>query len=298
MCEIAFFPEIRYKFLRATGKEQYADAIKAGEAERLAPFHNLLIDLVKIYMVVGGMPEVVSTYLADGNVLGVRAAQEAIVRDYERDFAKHAPIAVVPKIQEIFRIIPKELARENKKFLFSMLRAGARASEYESALLWLEDAGIGTRVNRVETVKLPLTAYYEKDSFKLFLVDVGLLGALAGLDPKIILDGDELFVEFKGAMAEQLVFQELVANGWKPWYYRKDKPTREVDFLLESGSQIVPIEVKSGEKTYAKSFGEFIREHEIETAFKISQAEYRARKNGAVKYWPMYLVEGLRGAIG
>ena len=117
-----------------------------------------------------------------------------------------------------------------------------------------------------------------------FLVDVGLLGALAGLDPKIILDGDELFIEFKGAMAEQLVFQELVASGWKPWYYRKDKPTREVDFLLESGSQIVPIEVKSGEKTYAKSFGEFIREHEIETAFKISQTEYRARKNGAVEY--------------
>lgn len=284
------YPMTFTEFLRANGKANYADKIEAGEAESLIPFHSLLIDLLKTYMIVGGMPEVVQNYLDEGNVLQTREIQKEIIADYERDFAKHAPLNVVPRIQEIFRILPRELAKENKKFLFSLIKEGARAKDYEMALLWLEDAGIVTRVNRVTAVKLPLASYYENGAFKLYLLDVGLLGAMASLDPKIVLDGDELFTEFRGAMSEQYVFSELVATGHELWYYKKDKPTREVDFLIEKNSEVIPIEVKSGKKTYSVSFGEFIREHKIENAIKTSQAEYRSRGKGSVDYLPLYMI--------
>lgn len=287
------YPMTFTEFLRATGKGQYAEAIKTGDAERLRPFHSLLIDLLKVYMVVGGMPEVVQNYIDEGNVLQTRELQDEIIADYERDFAKHAPANTVPKIQELFRILPKELAKENKKFLFSMIKTGARAADYEAALLWLESAGIAKRINRVEAVKHPLSAYYEKDAFKLYLLDVGLLGAMAGLDPKVILDGDELFVEFRGALSEQLVFSELTATGHTLWYYKKDKPTREVDFLIEKNAEIIPIEVKSGEKTYSSSLGEYLREYSSVRAIKISQADYRPRQNGSVEYLPLYMAESI-----
>ncbi|MBQ9180898.1 ATP-binding protein [Candidatus Saccharibacteria bacterium] len=282
------YPMNFLEFLRATGKARFAEAIAARDPERLRPFHTALLDALKTYYAVGGMPAVVQNYISEGNVLMTRQIQSDILSDYERDFSKHAPASALPKIREIFRIIPREQAKENKKFLFSMIKSGARAAEYDSALLWLEDAGLVTRVNRVEAVKLPFTAYYEKDAFKLYLLDVGLLGALARLDPKILLDGDSLFVEFRGAFTEQFVLQELKSAGYYPWYYKKDKPAREVDFLIEKDGGFIPIEVKSGEKTYSKSLGEFIREYGVENAVKLSQAVYRPREKGAVEYLPLY----------
>ena len=290
---IDLYPMTFTEFLKATGKGQYAEAIERGDTKLLTPFHETLIDLLKVYMVTGGMPEAVQSYLDEGNLLKVREVQKEILIDYERDFAKHAPKNVLPKILEIFHILPRELAKENKKFLFSLIRAGARAAEYENALLWLEDAGIAKRVRRVNALKHPLSAYIENDAFKLYFVDVGLLGALANLDPKIILDGDQMFKEFKGAMTEQLVFSELVAKKYVPYYYKKDKPTREVDFIIEKGGEVVAIEVKSGEKTYSKSLGEVIREYDINTAYKISQVKYRSRDKGAVEYLPLYLTDTL-----
>lgn len=287
------YPMTFTEFLRATGKEQYADKIKAGDADSLTPFHNLLIDALKVYLVVGGMPEVVQNYIDEGNVLQTRAIQAEIISDYERDFAKHAPLNTVPRIQEIFHILPRELSKENKKFLFSLIKEGARAKDYEMALLWLEDAGIVSRVNRVSAVKFPLSAYFETDAFKLFFLDVGLLGAMSNLDPKIILDGDKLFTEFRGALAEQYVFSELTASGHNLWYYKKDKPTREVDFLIERENEIIPIEVKSGTKTYAKSFGDFIHENKTKYAIKTSLVEHRPVNKGSVEYLPLYMVESI-----
>lgn len=281
------------EFLKALGKERYAEKIEAGDIESLTPFHDLLVDLLKTYLVVGGMPEAVKDYIDEGNLLNTRKIQQEIIDDYERDFSKHAPVNVVPKIREIFHILPKELAKENKKFLFSMIKSGARAADYEAALLWLEDSGIATRVNRVEAVKIPLSAYHEKDAFKLYLVDVGLLGAMANLDPKVILDGAKLFEEFKGAMGEQYVFQELTASGQNTFFYKKDKPTREVDFLLENVAEVIPIEVKSGEKTYSKSFGEYIRQQKPDHAFKLSLVSYRTHNTGSVDYLPLYAASSL-----
>lgn len=287
------YPMSFAEFLRAIGKAEYAKAVDAGDIKLLEPFHETLLDFLKTYMVVGGMPEAVQNYIDEGNLLGVRSIQQEILLDYERDFAKHAPVNVVPKILEIFHILPRELAKENKKFLFSLIRTGARAAEYEKALLWLEDAGIVTRVKRVNTIKHPLSAYIDNDAFKLYLLDVGLLGALANLDPKIILDGNTLFTEFKGAMSEQLVFSELASTAYLPNYYKKDKPTREVDFVVEKGSEVIAIEVKSGEKTYSKSLGEVIRQYDIKTAYKLSQVKYRARDKGSVEYRPLYLTKSI-----
>lgn len=290
---IDLYPMTFTEFLKATGKGRYAEAIERGDIELLTPFHETLIDLLKTYMVTGGMPEAVQNYLDEGNLLKVREVQKEILIDYERDFAKHAPKNVLPKILEIFHVLPRELAKENKKFLFSLIRSGARAAEYENALLWLEDAGMAARVRRVNAIKHPLSAYVENNAFKLYFVDVGLLGALANLDPKIIMDGDQMFKEFKGAMTEQLVFSELVAKKYAPYYYKKDKPTREVDFIIEKGGEVIAIEVNSGEKTYSKSLGEVIREYNIKTAYKISQVKYRSRDKGSVEYLPLYLASVL-----
>lgn len=290
---MTLYPLSFSEFVRALGKELLADALESADPTKLAPFHSLLVDYLKNYLIVGGMPEAVKSYLSEGNVLQVRAIQQQIINDYIRDFSKHAPSAQAPKIWEIFNVIPAELAKENKKFLFSMIRKGARAAEYENALLWLEDSGVAYRVNRAKTTKSPLSAYAEKDAFKLYLVDVGLLGALANLSPRVVVEGSTLFTEFKGAMAEQFVLQELKASGTVPYYYHKDKPSREVDFLLDLGTEILPVEVKSGENTSSASLAAYLQEVEPKTAVKLSLNPYSEREKSAIKYLPLYLANSL-----
>lgn len=290
---MTLYPLTFSEFLRASGRANMADAIENGEFDTLISLHSNLLDLLKTYLVTGGMPEVVKNYLEEGNILKVRSIQQQIISDYIRDFSKHAPSAQVPKILEIFNILPAELAKENKKFLFSMVRKGARAAEYENALLWLSNAGVVSRVRRVETVKSPLATYAEQDAFKLYLVDVGLLGALSGLDPQVVLDGDRLFIEFKGALAEQFVFQEFVANGWSPYYYHKDKPSREVDFLLDFGHEILPIEVKSGKNTASASLVAYMDEIKPARAIKLSLKQEH-RINRGLEYLPLYLAGAIK----
>ena len=169
-----------------------------------------------------------------------------------------------------------------------MIKKGARAKEYENALLWLEDAGIATRVSRVETPKLPLSSYRGTDSFKLYLLDVGPFGALAGLDPKTILEENKLFIEAKGALAEQFVFEELMAQGLKPYYYHKDKPSREVDFLLDLGTEALPIEVKSGKNVASASLKAYIDDTRPKRAIKLSLRAYVPREDRIVDLIPLY----------
>ncbi|MBQ8991841.1 ATP-binding protein [Candidatus Saccharibacteria bacterium] len=289
---MTLYPMNFSEFLRAIGHENMAKAIENGDVETLISLHNSVLDLLKTYFIVGGMPEVVKNYVNEGNILEVRSIQQQIISDYIHDFSKHAPTAQVPKILEIFNILPAELAKENKKFLFSMIRKGARAAEYEDALLWLSNAGVVTRVRRVETVRAPLATYAEQDAFKLYLVDIGLLGALSGLDYQVILEGDRLFVEFKGALAEQFVFQEFVARGLTPYYFRKDKPSREVDFLLDFGHEILPIEVKSGKNTASASLVAYMDDVKPARAIKLStNSEHRV--NRGLEYLPLYLAEAI-----
>lgn len=276
------------EFLIANGMRRHADMISGTVNYKLLEvFHAELIDMLKTYYITGGMPEVVSRYVESGSLLEIREVQKRIIDAYEQDFSKHAPVNIIPKIREVWDSLPSHLSRENKKFVFSLVRSGARAKEYEMALLWLEDAGIVTKVTRVNKPGLPLKSYEDRFVFKLFALDVGLLGAKSGLDPSIILRGVAIFEEFKGSMAEQFVFQELKASGVIPYYFANDDSRGEIDFIIETLGHVIPIEVKATVNLKAKSLSQFIEKYNVEYALKLS-AQPPTRR-GATHNMPLYL---------
>ena len=246
---------LSYKeFLMATGKELYAELIDQKDYQMIASFKQIYVDALKEYYYVGGMPEAVVSYSEEQDFAEVRNIQNRILAAYEQDFSKHAPANIVPKIRMVWNSIPSQLAKENRKFLYGLIREGARAKEYETAIMWLSDCGLVHKVSRITTPHLPLKAYEDLKAFKLFLVDVGLLGALAGLNQKILLDGNDLFVEFKGALTEQYVLQQLVTNpDLGVYYYTNDRGSCEIDFLIDDGEKIIPLEVKAEINLRAKS---------------------------------------------
>ena len=241
------------EFVRAVGKVRLAALLDEGEPKKTAPYAEELADLLRRYLVVGGMPEAVGTYVATKDFRAVRETQEEILSAYDSDFVKHAPAAMLPKIRLLWRSIPSQLAKENKKFVYSALKSGARAREYESALQWLDDAGMMRQVFRVGTPRLPLRSYFDLSAFKLYVHDVGLLGAMSDLSPSIVLEGDSLFTNFKGAMTEQYVLQELLVAGCKPAYWTNDAGNAEVEFVVQGEKDVYPVEAKAGINTQAKS---------------------------------------------
>ena len=241
------------EFVRASGKRRLAALLDEGEPGRVMPYAQDLKNLLKRYLVVGGMPEVVSTYVETGDVRAVRETQEEILAAYDSDFVKHAPVAMLPKIRLLWHAIPSQLAKENKKFVYTALKSGARAREYESALQWLDDAGMVKQVFRVGTPRLPLRSYYDFSSFKLYVHDVGLLGAMSELPPSAVLDGNSLFTNFRGALTEQYALQELLAAGFKPAYWTNDAGNAEVEFVVQGEKAVYPVEAKAGINTQAKS---------------------------------------------
>lgn len=241
------------EFVRAVGKVRLAALLDEGEPKKTAPYAEELADLLRRYLVVGGMPEAVGTYVATKDFRAVRETQEEILSAYDSDFVKHAPAAMLPKIRLLWRSIPSQLAKENKKFVYSALKSGARAREYESALQWLDDAGMMRQVFRVGTPRLPLRSYFDLSAFKLYVHDVGLLGAMSDLSPSIVLEGDSLFTNFKGAMTEQYVLQELLVAGCKPAYWTNDAGNAEVEFVVQGEKGVYPVEAKAGINTQAKS---------------------------------------------
>lgn len=280
------------EFLYAISKGQFADAIQNNNYDALQPFHDTLLEYLKDYLIIGGMPAVVNNYIEEGNMLKTRETQLEILTAYEQDFSKHAPANVVPRIREVFNILPSELAKENKKFIFNMIRTGARAKDYEAALLWLEDTGVAKRVLRSNSAKAPLKVYADRSVFKLFLVDVGLLGALSKLDPNIILQGDNIFEEFKGAITEQFVFQELSAAGITPYYYSRDDSRGEIDFMIDIATGILPIEVKSGKNLHSPSLNAFLDANPaVKKAAKLSLLPYR--QNDKIDNLPLYFASNL-----
>ena len=281
------FPLNFNEFLVALNEKQLAKALEQQDFELLRPFHDKLVDYYKTYLVVGGMPEVVQNYCENKSLLGAREAQEAIAEAYMRDFSKHAPATEVPRIIEIFNIIPGVLAKENKKFMFGAIKQSARAREYESALLWLINAGIVAKVPCVSKVALPLDSYANHDIFKLFYVDTGLLGYKAKLRPDVIFEDGQFFSEFKGALAEQFVFQELQAHGLTPYYYSKDDSRTELDFIIDTVSGPAPIEVKSGKSLASKSFTSIMQENPgIKYGYKMSLLPYQ--ENERIINLPIY----------
>lgn len=244
-----------FEFLEAIGEIELVNMLKQMEKPEAISeiFHNKLLSHLKYYFIVGGMPEAVDIYIKTDNIAQVREVQKEILDAYMLDFAKHAPKDEVIKIMTVWESVPNQLAKENKKFIFSALRQSARAREFETSIQWLKSAGLIIKANHISTPKLPLDAYSDKQAFKIFLLDVGLLGAMSKLDPRIILQGDQLFQEFKGALTENFVALELHDNHFDGLYYWTSEGIAEVDFVISTEQHIFPLEVIAGISKKKKS---------------------------------------------
>lgn len=270
------FPMSFTEFLRGTGNERYAGLISSNDYLLINTFHHQLVELFRYYYVIGGMPEAVQAYASTQNLEQVRDVQLRLLRDYQNDFSKHASPDQVEKIRMIWQSIPAQIARENKKFIYSAIRDGARARGYEEAIQWLVDAGLVLKVERITKPGLPLSAYGDRSAFKLYLLDVGLLGAYCGLDIQTILQGNELFSEFKGALTENYVCQTLTCiQHTAPYYWSAEKANGEIDFIIQKHNLVVPIEVKAEENLKAKSLKSFADKFHIEKSLRTSLSPYR-----------------------
>lgn len=280
------------EFLMATGNERFAELLKKQDYEMITSFKQTYIDALKHYYFVGGMPEAVQSFAENKDFNEVRAIQKRILVAYEQDFSKHAPNEIVPKIRMLWNSIPSQLARENKKFIYGLVREGGRAREYETAIMWLSDCGLVHKVSRVNAAGIPLKAYVDLKAFKLFIVDVGLLGCMTGLRQRTLLDGDDLFVEFKGALTEQYVCQQLkTIEDLGVYYYTNDRGSCEIDFVVDTGEQILPIEVKAEINLRAKSLKTYRERFEPELSVRTSMADYK--KEDWLLNLPLYAIENI-----
>ena len=283
------FPMSFREFLTATGKEQYVELLEQKDHQMISSFKQIYIDALKEYYYVGGMPEAVLSYSQAHDLEDVRNIQNMILAAYEQDFSKHAPVSIVPKIRMVWNSIPSQLAKENRKFIYGLLRKGARAKDYETAIMWLIDCGLIHKVSRITTPNLPLKAYEDLKAFKLYLVDIGLLGALAGLKQSALLDGNDMFVEFKGALTEQYVLQQLVTDpDIGIYYYTNDRGNCEIDFLIDDGNKVIPLEVKAELNLKAKSLKTYREKYSPEVAVRTSMADYK--ENDGLVDMPLYMM--------
>lgn len=289
---LKLYPLSFSEFLMATGNERFAELLKNQDYEMITSFKQTYIDALKHYYFVGGMPEAVQSFAESKDFNEVRAIQKRILAAYEQDFSKHAPNEIVPKIRMLWNSIPSQLARENKKFIYGLVREGGRAREYETAIMWLSDCGLVHKVSRVNAAGIPLKAYEDLKAFKLFVVDVGLLGCMTGLRQRTLLDGDDLFVEFKGALTEQYVCQQLkTIEDLGIYYYTNDRGSCEIDFVVDTGEQIVPIEVKAETNLRAKSLKTYRERFEPELSVRTSMADYK--KEDWILNLPLYAIENI-----
>ena len=252
--ELNVFPMNFMEFLDAIGEQESLKLLENSDFDGIAPLHEKFVDLLRQYYYVGGMPEAVKLYAESKALQGVREIQKSILRGYEQDFSKHAPKDQVAKIKLVWKSVPSQLFKENKKFVYGALRKGARATQYEEAIEWLVDSGLLYKVSRVSKPALPLSIYEEMNIFKLYTLDVGLLGAMANTDSSQILIKSDLIVEFNGGLAEQFILQQMKSERIDPIYYHSTDDSRlELDFLIQSDGHLLPIEVKSGESVRSNS---------------------------------------------
>lgn len=282
------------EFMLALGKNELAEALKKGDYELINAYSVRYIELLKKYYYVGGMPEAVQTYIDTDDVFEVREIQNNLLKYYEEDFSKHAPKEVVPRIMMVWNSIPAQLAKENRKFIYGSMREGARAKDFELAIQWLEDAGLILKSYRVSKPDIPLIAYMEMSSFKMFMLDVGLLAAKANLSAKVLLEGSRIFEEFKGALTEQYVAEQLKSSGRELYYYSTANSSGEIDFILQQDLYCIPIEVKAEENLRAKSLRAFYDKYKPKMAIRTSMSNYR--KEEWLINVPLYmLVDYLEG---
>ena len=255
---LRLYPMSFEEFLWAVGADSVCKLLNERQWDVIRPLDAKIQDLLRQYFYVGGMPEAVLSYVTDNDVPKVRRIQKAILRTYERDFAKHAGIET-QRIRMVWNSIPGQLAKENKKFIYGAVRKGARAKDFEQAIQWLVDAGLVLKVHRCLNPTMPLPFYEDVDAFKLYLLDVGLLGALSNAPARLMLIDNQVFVGFKGAFSENYVLQQLLTVGDMPvYYFSKDNSTQEVDFLVQTDERVIPIEVKAEENVKSKSLHGFV----------------------------------------
>ncbi|MEO6963561.1 MAG: ATP-binding protein [Puia sp.] len=263
------------EFLDALNQPALASAIRNHDWSLVTAFQAKYKELLKQYYYVGGMPEAVVSFSAKTDFAAVRTIQKNILTAYEQDFSKHAPHPIVPRIRMLWNSIPAQLAKENRKFIYGKLRPGARAKDYEESISWLTDCGLIHKVSNIAKPAIPLKAYEDFGVFKIFLVDVGLLSAMVDLDAKTLLEGNSLFAEFKGALTEQYVLQQLLRHHQDIFYWTPENARSEIDFLLQIGGELVPIEVKAEENLRARSLRIFHDRYHPKTSIRTSMSDYR-----------------------
>ena len=286
---LPLYPMDFHEFLTALGQQDLVQLLEMCDWPLIAAMKSRYIELLRQYYFVGGMPEAVQTFINTQNFSEVRQIQRNLLTAYGQDFSKHiADGHTVQRVRALWQAIPEQLAKENKKFIYAHLQKGARSKDYETALQWLKDSGLVHIVPRIKKPHLPLTAYQD-NAFKLYGLDVGLLAAQSGLDAGTLLEGNRIFTEFKGALTEQYVLQQLIASQDNPvFYWTSEKGTAEVDFVLQRGQGVMPIEVKAEENLKAKSLKVYAEQFKPEQAIRFSMADYREQE--WMKNVPLYSV--------
>jgi len=274
------------EFLEGIGEERLAELLHKKDWQLIASFGTKLIDLLRKYYCIGGMPEAVVEYIESNDYNAVRNIHEQILFAYEQDFSKHAPVNIVPRINSIWSSVPAQLARENKKFSPGIVQKGSRLNDYELALQWLMDCGLIYKVKHVSKPSTPLMSY-ETNFFKIFMHDVGLLSTKSDLDFKSLLEGTKVFEEFKGALTEQYVLQEIVACGITPFYWSSDGKAK-VDFVFKHDSDILPLEVKATENLQGKSLKVYSEKFKPKVCIRTSTKDYR--EESWLKNIPLYAI--------
>lgn len=275
---LQLYPLNFYEFLLAVNQQPLAELLEKNDFAMINAFSGKYIDLLKKYYYVGGMPEAVQCYIDTDDMSEVREIQNELLAYYENDFSKHAPKETVPRIQMVWNSIVGQLAKENRKFIYGSLREGARAKEFELAIQWLQDCGLIHKNYRVSKPGMPLISYMDMSCFKMFMLDVGLLAAKGKLSAKVLLEGTQIFEEFKGALTEQYVAQELVTAGYELYYYSTENSSGEIDFVIQHETYCIPLEVKAEENLRARSLRAFCDKYQPEIAIRTSMSNYREQE--------------------
>ncbi len=284
------------EFLDAAGDGALAEILRSRDWKLITAFKTRYIERLRQYYFIGGMPEPVAQFVRDQDYKKVRELQKQILETYELDFSKHAPAEIIPRIRMLWHSIPTQLARENRKFIYGAVREGSRAKDYELALSWLIDCRQVYKVSRLSKPAMPLIAYEKGNAFKLFIVDTGLLAAMADLDVRTLLEGNTVFSEFKGALTEQYVHQQLVASEvFSVWYWSAERAQAEIDFLLQYQNIIVPVEVKAEENLHSKSLKSFRDRYNPPVSLRASMADYR--KEEWLVNIPLYVLSEADGIL-
>lgn len=293
---VRMFPMSLHEFLNATGNEKLTELLLNCDWSAVNTLSQKYIDLLRQYYYVGGMPEAVAGYIKGRGLGAVRKIQKDILAGYRKDFSEHAPKKEVPRIEMVWDSLPSHLAKENKKFIYGAVRKGGRSKDFEVAITWLKDAGLIYKIHRVSKIEYPLKFYEDFDVFKIFPLDVGLLGAMTDVPASQMLVGDNIFKEFKGAFTECYVGEQLARIQIPTFYFSSNETTVEVDFVVQTEKRVIPLEAKAEENVYAKSLKTYIDDHPKLKGLRVSMKNYIDQ--GWMENLPLYAIEGYLRAEG